>query len=74
MVNIDKWGYEGRDPRGRKYATKPTDPEKIFKIVYLRETKNMSWAQVAHQMGMSRQGPYLLYKKWCGWAKENNQC
>ena len=77
MVDMSRVEYEPRRRRkggGRKVAIEPRSPEKVFKIVLLRELRNLSWAEVALKMGESRQGPYLLYKRWGDWTKEFYKC
>jgi len=69
MANIDTWGFT-RDPRGRKTRMEPSDPDRVLQIVHLRDKTNMSWRQIGELLGMSHQGPYLLYKRWHIWAKK----
>jgi hypothetical protein len=65
MVSLDTWPYRRY---GRKHGTEPREPSKIMKIIRLRDIENMRWRQIGEQMGMSHQGPYLLYKRWRDWA------
>jgi hypothetical protein len=57
MASLDTWEARG-----------PVDPKKVIEIVRLRDQKNMRWRQIGAHMGMSHQGPYLLYKRWHKWA------
>ena len=74
MVNLNSEGVKPprnvSKPLGRKMAVKPTNPRKVFRIVYLRDHYNMTWQKISEDMGMSRQGPYLLYARWHKWVKE----
>jgi hypothetical protein len=34
----------------------------------MREIENKRWRQIAEELGLSRQAPFLLHKKWKDWA------
>jgi hypothetical protein len=53
---------------GPKYIQQPMNPKKVLEIIRLKDQKNMRWRQIGAHMGMSHQGPYLLYKRWHEWA------
>jgi hypothetical protein len=58
-----------RSPRRRGPSAAPRDPDKVFKIIDLRDNQELSWEKISVEIGETRQGPYLLYKKWYDWAK-----
>jgi hypothetical protein len=64
---IDTWGYVKKN-RGRQVRTEPVEPEKVLKIIQMREEQKMCWREIAEHMGMTHQGSYLLYKRWREWA------
>jgi hypothetical protein len=69
MANIEYSGGGYKEPiRGKSGG--PRQPEKVLKIVHLREIKELSWRKIAALVGGTHQGPYLLYKRWHEWAKE----
>jgi hypothetical protein len=65
--SISTWEFK-KSSSGRKPRLEPNDPEKVLRIIYLRETLNMRWRKIGEEMGMTHQGPYLLYKRWREWA------
>lgn len=65
MANIDTWGFQKYT---RRKSNGPRNPERVLKIVYLKDEKNMRWRQIGEELGMSHQAPFLLYKRWREWA------
>jgi hypothetical protein len=61
---------EYRSPKRRGPSAAPRDPDKVLKIIDLRDNKELSWGKISEDIGDSRQGPYLLYKKWYDWARD----
>jgi len=57
-------------PKG-SVATEPRDHDRILRIIELRDQENLDWREIGRIMGLSHQGPYLLYDKWRDWAYEN---
>jgi hypothetical protein len=55
--------------RRRGPSAAPRDPDKVFKIIDLRDNQELSWEKISVEIGETRQGPYLLYKKWHDWAE-----
>jgi hypothetical protein len=51
---------------------KPRDPHQIFEIIQLRK-ENRTWRDIGKLLGMTHQGPYLLYKRWKKWSKKNKK-
>jgi hypothetical protein len=60
---------EVKPPRRRGPSAAPRDPDKVFKIIDLHDNQGLSWGKISEDIGETRQGPYLLYKKWYDWAK-----
>jgi hypothetical protein len=60
-------GYRKGRPKGT-LTDEPREPNKVMTIVRLRDKENMRWRQIGDKMGMTHQGPYLLYKRWRDWA------
>jgi hypothetical protein len=60
-----------RDPNAKRRgpSAAPRKPDKVFKIIDLRDNQELSWEKISVEIGETRQGPYLLYKKWYDWAK-----
>jgi hypothetical protein len=54
---------------GQPMRTEPREPEKVIKIIRLRDNENLGWREIGKKMKMSHQGPYLLYQRWRTWAK-----
>jgi len=65
---ITKSGRKYMSPPGRPLRDGPTDPKRVIKIVRMRELHNMNYREIAEKLGISRQAPFLLYKKWRTWA------
>jgi hypothetical protein len=67
---------EEKVPRGPKVLTAPRQPKKVLQIIRLREKQGLTWEEIGQLITekegrkRSRQGPYLLYKHWRDWAKE----
>jgi len=55
-------------PRGRPLLAEPMNPERVLRVVYMREIENKRWRQIAEELGLSRQAPFLLHKKWRKWV------
>ena len=53
-------------------ANAPRRPDIILEIVRLREEEKRTWQEISDIIGMSRQGPFLLYQQWCYWARGYN--
>jgi hypothetical protein len=67
--------YKGRirkkhtpNSHSRRPAYGPRNPEKVLRIVHLKDEKNMHWRQIGEELGLSHQAPFLLYKRWREWA------
>jgi predicted DNA-binding protein (UPF0251 family) len=74
MADIEYIG--GGYKRGRQKGClnkAPLDPDKVLEIVRLREIDKLNWRQIGTKLGVSRQGPFLLYKRWRDWAQEQQQ-
>jgi hypothetical protein len=56
-------------PKRRGPSAAPRDPDKVLKIIDLRDNEKLSWEKISVEIGETRQGPYLLYKKWYDWAR-----
>ena len=67
MANIEVVEYE-KPLRGRPLLTEPMNPKRVLKVVRMREIENKRWRQIAEELGLSRQAPFLLHKKWRKWA------
>ena len=59
-----------RGPKKGVLKENPRDPEKVMKIIFLRDKMNLDWRTIGKLVGETHQGPYLLYKRWYEWAKE----
>lgn len=62
-----------RGPKGAR--GRPVNPERIHKIVKLRDEKGLSFSQIAQKLGddppMTEQAIYFAYTRWADWAREN---
>jgi hypothetical protein len=52
----------GRKPG--QFFSAPRNEKLIQRIIHLREIKNLTWREIGPLVGLSHQGPYLLYKRW----------
>jgi len=69
MVNLE--AVEPTKPiRGRPLLKEPMNPDRVLEVVRMREFENKKWRQIANELGLSRQAPFLLHKKWKDWALE----
>lgn len=63
-----------RGPKGAR--GRPVNPERIRKIVKLREEKGMSFSQIAQKLGddppLTEQAIYIAYTKWADWSREHS--
>jgi hypothetical protein len=67
MVNIES--IESAKPlRGRPLLKQPMNPGRVLDVVRMREIEKKRWRQIANELGLSRQAPFLLHKKWKDWA------
>jgi hypothetical protein len=57
--------------REKDYQRGPRNRAKLREIIFLREIRNMNWRAIGNEMGLSHQAPYLIYKRWRDWAREN---
>lgn len=59
-----------KGPRGR-----PVNPARVHKIVTLRDEKNLSFSQIAQELGddppMTEQTIHYAYTRWAGWVRKN---
>jgi hypothetical protein len=55
---------------GRPREDDPADPDLVKFIVYARDEAGYTWREIGEECGMSRQGPYLLYKRWRQWVHD----
>jgi hypothetical protein len=67
MVNLENVEYR-KNPRGRPLLAEPMNPDRVLMVVYKREIENKRWRQIAEDLAISRQAPFLLHKKWKAWA------
>jgi hypothetical protein len=72
MADIDLY-YKGKvrkkpstGKRGPPIRQEPRDPDKLKKIVYLRDIDKLSWQQIANRLGGTWQNVYYLYNRWHG--------
>jgi hypothetical protein len=49
--------------RSKNRHGKPRDDKLIKQIVRLRN-KGLTWREIGPKLGMTHQGPYLLYRRW----------
>ena len=56
--------------RGRPLLREPMNPDRVLDVVRMRELEKKKWRQIAIELGLSRQAPFLLHKKWKEWALE----
>ena len=59
-----------RGPKIGSQRPAPREPEKVLQIVRLRDNQKLRWRTIGNMIGETHQGPYLLYKRWQEWAKE----
>jgi hypothetical protein len=52
---------------GRPREDEPEEPELIDNIIFLRDQQCLTWREIGYHLGMSHQGPYLLYRRWRDW-------
>lgn len=67
---------QGSEPkkRGPKGARgRPVNPDRIRKIVKLRDEKGLSFLEIAKKLGddppMTEQAIYFAYTRWADWAR-----
>ncbi len=65
---IAKSGRKYRSPPGRPLRDEPTDPDLVLEIIRLRDEEKLRWREIAKIYGLSRQAPFLFYKRWKLWA------
>ena len=53
---------------GRPIRKGPVNPDKVLRIVWMREVENKRYRQIAEELGLSRQAPFLLHKRWRDWG------
>lgn len=65
--------------RGPKTGARgrPVNPERIRKIVELRDKKGWTFSKIAEQLGdippMTEQAIYLAYMKWGDWIRKSSR-
>ena len=57
-------------PKG-SVADRPRDYNKVIAIFWLR-TLNYTWRDIGKIFDESQEGPFLLFKKWKEWARQNS--
>ena len=61
-----------RGPKGAR--GRPVNPERIHKIVKLRDEKELSFSQIAQKLGdeppLTEQAVYIAYTKWADWSRK----
>lgn len=62
-----------RGPKGAR--GRPVNPDRIRKIVKLRDEKGLSFLEIAQKLGddppMTEQAIYFAYTRWADWARDN---
>jgi hypothetical protein len=71
MVDLATSVEYKKSPRGRPLLTEPMNPNRVLMVVYKREFENKRWRQIAKDLAISHQAPFLLHKKWKTWALPN---
>jgi hypothetical protein len=72
MSTIRPWEKPPKEKKSKvKFEPRDVTKEKVKKIVKLRDEERMPWRKIGDKMGMSHQGPFLLYQKWRTWARWN---
>lgn len=73
VTKTKKTGLKKRGPKGAR--GRPVNPERIRKIVKMRDEQNLSFSKIAQKLGddppMTEQAIYFAYTRWGDWIREN---